>query len=247
MNKITTTASFPLSYYVPDHSVRVGMGLTVALCAIYAAGIVASHFTVLGNMGMCTFALGGASFLGLVAPVVLPLLLKNIREARRVQKDLRPGESLLQAASRCGNLPLAKFLIQKGENVNFQNAHSWDTPLISACRRGDLQMVKLLVENNADVNQLSTQSLESPLHAACINNCTEIAGYLLARTANPNLITASGQTALHLAAQNNNPELVQLLLDGGADKTIKNCARQTPYAVADASDSIRVKHLLKLT
>ena len=41
-----------------------------------------------------------------------------------------------------------------------------------------------------------------------------------------------GNTALHLAAENNHPAVIRLLLDAGADSSIRNVAGGAPIHVA---------------
>ena len=51
-------------------------------------------------------------------------------------------------------------------------------------------------------------------------------------------------TVLHTAAQNNNPEMVQLLLQFGADPTVKNTHNQTPE---DLTQDSNIKEMLQAT
>jgi ankyrin repeat protein len=53
-----------------------------------------------------------------------------------------------------------------------------------------------------------------------------------------------GSTPLHVAASHGSKECVILLLDAGADKTIKNSYGQTPYA---KSKDPEIKQLLKIS
>ena len=58
--------------------------------------------------------------------------------------------------------------------------------------------------------------------------------------ADPNLRNNDGDTALHLAVFIKDPDKVRLLLDFGADKTIKNMEGYTPLGVAkyDTEDTV---------
>jgi ankyrin repeat protein len=61
----------------------------------------------------------------------------------------------------------------------------------------------------------------APLHRAAYNGDRALVEFLLARSADVDARTRSGQTPLHVAVQLNHPGVVELLLGGGADP---NCA-----------------------
>lgn len=62
-------------------------------------------------------------------------------------------DSYICEAVELGNIPLARFLVEKGIDVN-QNCYFDNPPLIKAIKKDDLQFVKFLVENKANVNAI---------------------------------------------------------------------------------------------
>lgn len=89
----------------------------------------------------------------------------------------------------------------------------------------------------------------SPLHSAMATRrphaAAGIARTLLAQGADPNRQQEGGWTALHAAAQSGDPELVALLLEHGADRTLANDAGQTPLDLALARNHIAAVALLQ--
>ncbi len=78
----------------------------------------------------------------------------------------------------------------------------------------------LLVRYGADLNVLATSPFaqNTPTGATAFGGDPQILHLLLAAGANPNIPDTGGFTPLHLAAQNGNQEMVELLLRFGADK-----------------------------
>jgi ankyrin repeat protein len=73
------------------------------------------------------------------------------------------------------------------------------TPLHFAAREGHLRSVQALVEAGANVNQASPADHATPLLIATANGHFDIADYLLARGADPNLVNDAGVGPLYAA------------------------------------------------
>jgi uncharacterized protein len=71
------------------------------------------------------------------------------------------------------------------------------TPLLFSVRQGHMDGVTLLVDAGAGVNTVSGADKTSPLLMAVINGQFDVAGYLLAHGANPNLASENGVTPLY--------------------------------------------------
>ena len=110
------------------------------------------------------------------------------------------------------------------------------TALHFAARQGSARSVQALVEHGASVNALSPGDGVSPLLIATVNGQFDIAKYLIAHGANPNLANAAGVTPLfavlniewaprmfypqpraQLQQETSYLDLMTLLLDKGAD------------------------------
>lgn len=93
-----------------------------------------------------------------------------------------------------------------------------------AATNGDLSTVKILIENGCpvDVMVIPEESFLTAMTAlgwAANRAHMDMLTYLIARGANPNAKTNRGDTILMMAET---PEIVQLLLDAGADPNLKN-------------------------
>ncbi|XP_037519824.2 LOW QUALITY PROTEIN: ankyrin repeat, SAM and basic leucine zipper domain-containing protein 1-like [Rhipicephalus sanguineus] len=135
------------------------------------------------------------------------------RTPAELQEDFRV------AVSR-GNVELARDLISRGLDVNMECRSNWSA-LVQACFSGYPEMVQLLVDHGADVN--ASIGVTTPLMAACgtwkgseaaLVACAEI---LLKHGAEPDLAGRDGTTPLMLAAREGHCQLIELLLDRGAD------------------------------
>ena len=74
--------------------------------------------------------------------------------------------------------------------------------MLTAIERNDIEMLKLLLDAGADVNGIcGCVTAEAPVWAAALLNRVDHLRELLKRGANPNVVAASGNTPLHVAAQ----------------------------------------------
>ena len=98
---------------------------------------------------------------------------------------------------------------------NFRMAHGGSTPLLFAARNGDVETVRVLVEAGADVDDTAASGT-SALVIAAHSGHGPLGSYLLEQGADPNAAGA-GYAALHAAVLRSQVQLVEALLDHGAD------------------------------
>jgi len=162
------------------------------------------------------------------------------------------GDTPLKVAVGAGHVDLVSFLLQvddeiceKIENNDSQSTciHTKNnaglTPLIVACERNNVDIVKILMEEHgagagADVRTCDAKE-RSPLAVASFCGCKDVVEYLISNPTSAALINevdVNGCTPLWLAARTGDLAMVKLLIDAGADATIKNNEGLSPEEVA---------------
>jgi ankyrin repeat protein len=102
------------------------------------------------------------------------------------------------------------------------------TALDAAVEGCDLGRTKELIARRQSLLNEPGWSSTTPLYLAALNNCTEVAKFLLAEGADVNAKSEQGATALHIAAQKGNFEMVKLLLAYHADINAVDSKNRTP-------------------
>ena len=156
----------------------------------------------------------------------------------------------LHIAITIGSLEAASCLLHHGANIN-QNAitrRGIMTPLHQACLNQFPDMVELLMERGADPTICFTDGTTPLLTAVqmksveCVRSLLK---YDLARTVVEWHSHDCEDTPLEQACLHGQAEIVKLLLDAGADPTVRSSRDMTPLIVATYRGSVDVaKHLL---
>ncbi len=142
----------------------------------------------------------------------------------------------LAQACKTGDFGKAMSLINDMADVNGVTL-AGSTPLIDACRAAQLAAVMFLVMHKADVNQRASDTIgTTPLIASVRSGDVRVVRFILSRKARVNDGERSGMTALTVAAQMGDEELVEVLLEDGADVEGKP-APQTKGAKKGAVDA----------
>ncbi|XP_061853256.1 ankyrin repeat and SOCS box protein 10 [Colius striatus] len=139
------------------------------------------------------------------------------------------GDTALHVAARHGLTDHVQLLLRHGAELEAENEEG-QTPLNAACAQPHqpqdmdryYRVCQMLVESGASVNT-ADRDRQRPLHLACKNANARVAELLLTQGANVNIMSYSGNTALHNILQaaayklEHQPELVvQVLLNHGA-------------------------------
>ncbi len=96
-----------------------------------------------------------------------------------------------------------------------------ESPLMLASMKGHVELVKQLIARDADVNKTGW----TPLHYAASGAQAPIIAILLDHSAYIDAESPNGSTPLMMAAMYGNAECVKMLLEAGADPTLKNQQR----------------------
>jgi len=128
------------------------------------------------------------------------------------------GQSGLYLAVRDQSLKAAAALIVWPKtNVELRTAQD-ESPLMMASLKGQLDLARKLVDRGADVNKPGW----TPLHYAATNGHLKVMELLLNENAYIDAASPNGTTPLMMAAHYGSPAAVKLLLEAGADPTIRN-------------------------
>ncbi len=173
----------------------------------------------------------------------------------------RFGVSALHIAAQRGHEAIAQFLLEAGASLELRSSGGGDgggTPLHWAAHYGHLGVVQRLVEHGADLNPDEDVGDDGGVgsHIDFLEH-EEIARYLIQRGTNADLFSAVrlglvdraralldrdsallvsrrfvDWTPLHLAARKNQPALVDLLVERGADLDARDRFDRTPIELA---------------
>jgi len=152
------------------------------------------------------------------------------------------GNTALHVAAFYNEKEIAKFLIEKGAEVNIRNKFASVTPLHWASMNGFDEMVNILIKSGADVSIKTIQfglENETPLHwATSLSAHFEVIKTLVKNGADVNARDWIGQTPLHnsLAEGKEGVDLHKLLISLGADKNIKDEEGKTALDYAKEYD-----------
>ncbi|XP_069692913.1 uncharacterized protein [Periplaneta americana] len=128
------------------------------------------------------------------------------------------GITLLHIAAEQNNVDIVSMLLRKRFNVNLKTI-TGNTPLHIACQYGSVNVVKYLT--NSDRN---STILNNPSKLTMNNEVTY--------DININLQNNDGRTALHVAVANRRLDIVEHLVDNGADVNLQDRQCLTPLCLA---------------
>ncbi|KAJ3511724.1 hypothetical protein NMY22_g15564 [Coprinellus aureogranulatus] len=127
----------------------------------------------------------------------------------------------LSFASHEGDIKLVTRLLECGADPDLQGG-IYGTALQAACCKGRLEVVNLLLEHGADPNLTEGGHWGSALHACAWLGDVDCAQALLEHKADPNMRGKYGDTPLSDACFRGRTKVAKLLLDFGADPTIRS-------------------------
>ena len=157
---------------------------------------------------------------------------------------------LIAAASR-DHVPSIKVLLAHGADIEKPGPQGFRA-LPLAIADDNYEAAKALIEAGAKVNEPSGAEGLTPLMVAAAQTAPaegamflpsstrpiDIAKGLIERGANVNAQSTKGVTALMIAATHNNPPMIGLLMESGADASLKDDQGQTATDVAERNGNI---------
>jgi len=174
--------------------------------------------------------------------------------------DVNAGEPTpLVAAVMRDHVPSVKVLLDHGADVEKPGEDGY-RPLPLAIAEDKYESAKALMEAGAKVNEPSgddgltplmiaagqTSAAEGAMFVPGSTRPTDIAQGLIERGADVNAQSKSGVTALMIAAAHNNPPMIGILIDAGADPSLKNSLGQTAADVAERNGNLEAQQAIKV-
>ncbi|MBV9401112.1 MAG: ankyrin repeat domain-containing protein [Bryobacterales bacterium] len=122
----------------------------------------------------------------------------------------------LMYAAEIGSLDAMKILVERGADVNAQNAFGSTALMWSV---SDPQRVRLLLDHGADVNRVAKSGRTALIIAAFTDPSVEVVRMLLEKGAKVDVMDRRNVTPLNAATFGDDTETVRLLLNARADVT----------------------------
>ncbi len=113
---------------------------------------------------------------------------------------------------------IAKLLIENDSDINIVNAEG-GTALMFAIQNGNKEIVEMLIGTKVNINYIGLNTF--PLMMAVANKSVDILQLLLDNNVEMDQQNQDGYTALMIAAENENTDALKLLIEKGADTTLK--------------------------
>lgn len=148
------------------------------------------------------------------------------------------GHNMLAIAARAGSLPICKWLVNKGIDVNSRmQGSNHGSALVAAAAKGHTDVVKFLVESGAEVNMMLFDKegrFDNALAAAIDSGSLEATKYLVQKAGadiNLPLPRSPYGFALGKAANTRGIGMMKIILDAGADVNMQFHARYEETAL----------------
>jgi ankyrin repeat protein len=144
--------------------------------------------------------------------------------------------ALMAAASRPGGAEIVKLLLAHGANPNpNSNPGAESSPLLEASLAGDAESMHLLLDRGAESKDVAGFAIANAAGADCAR-CIDL---LVARNPDARQYTIALQSLIVL----DNPKLIRLMLDNGADVNAVDPTGRTALMYAVTSDLLPVEQV----
>ena len=160
-----------------------------------------------------------------------------------LQHQENRNNTALHFAAQEKHLEVMQVLIDAGADIETRNDDG-RSPLHVACISGALTTVKMLVEAGADVRATDAERATCLIIAAYCGH-TDTVRYLVGLPdVDLNHEGSRNSTALHFAVEEKHADVVQVLIDAGADVETKNDEGHSPLIVASLSGELTTMKML---
>ena len=190
-------------------------------------------------------------------------IFNRLRESHDVQDpDLKDIMTItpLANASKNGHLPVCKFLVKEGADVNhyvndtmigdgiFTGSDYYDTdrtPLTYAAENGHVHVCEFLVKTGANIELPSNNDGFTPLAFASKNGHLPVCKFLISAGADVNNAEKWSATPLALASYANHLSICKLLISSGADINLADQEGRIAMYWASIENNIEIMQLFQ--
>jgi ankyrin repeat protein len=161
-----------------------------------------------------------------------------------VNKVDKYGLTPLHWACDHGQIDAVNLLIEKGADVNFVEKRLFlRQPIHFATLNGNINITKILIQNGADVKCKEYRGWQ-PIFGAAYGGYVKLMEELIAAGADMRATTSNKDTILHIAAQNQQKNVIQFILGEEKDKNWMNLLNNDGKRAADLTTDDEIHSLL---
>jgi ankyrin repeat protein len=135
---------------------------------------------------------------------------------RKSKKYNLEYSTLLIETIKSGSLKSARYLIERGADVNVQNSQGVTPLMFAVAVNADVKFLKFLISHNADTRH-KDMSGNTPLTGAVAMGRDKAVEVLLDAGADPDEASSKGYTPVMIAVMTNNERIFSMLMKAGAD------------------------------
>ncbi|KAI1125655.1 ankyrin repeat-containing domain protein [Nemania abortiva] len=141
------------------------------------------------------------------------------------------GLSPLVIASDLGHAEIVRLLIANGANPGASSRIGLTTSLLAASSQGHVEVVEILLDSRADCGT-PTKSEQKALRTSVQSDFADIVGEFLEGFSVETVEPTSGRSLLSYATEYQNADVVEYLLERGADPSLRDKLGRTPLFFA---------------
>ena len=186
-------------------------------------------------------------------PFILSIMMNRIPNAKLyIDAGVDPnitmgkdGATALYVAANHYHNDMVKLLIERGAGVNKKCIRGRETALSGAIEAGNIMAIELLLENGADYFECDAECRSSLQIAANYDN-ENVANFLVEKgNFNLDVMDKHARTALHVAAKNNSLKVAKILINAGANISLKTEDWETALSIAIKEKHKEMENLLR--
>lgn len=152
-------------------------------------------------------------------------------------------DNLLIRATRCNNIKMVMFLINKKYNLDLVNGLN-ETALIIACKYNYIDIAMELILHNANLTMIDSSGHDALLNSM-VYSTSNLVKFILEHKFDPNTFYMNNITPLMIVCKYNYEQYIKLLINYKANISLKTMTGETALSIAEKSGSRKCIYILK--